>query len=126
MPIRGSRDTRVSCSKEVIPINGILRRNFICSILITAAEILGVTVHQALEDLGDYFVTYAAKQGYSKLLHSLGSNFIEFLHNLNNLHLHLSMSFEAMIPPAFRCEQVQTSIVDHRVFLIASDQNIPT
>jgi guanylate cyclase soluble subunit beta len=78
-----------------------------CSIVITAAEILGVTASEALEAFGDYFVKYVAKQGYSKLLHCLGSNFIEFLRNLNNLHLHLSMSFEAMVPPSFRCEQVE-------------------
>lgn len=48
-----------------------------------------------------------AQQGYSKLLGVLGSSFGEFLRNLNNLHLHLSMSFEAMIAPAFRCEKVR-------------------
>ena len=72
---------------------------------------LGVTVPQALEAYGEFFVKYVAKQGYTKLLHCLGSNFIEFLRNLNNLHLHLSMSFEAMIPPAFRCDKVlRTSV----------------
>jgi hypothetical protein len=46
-------------------------------------------------------------QGYTKLLHVLGSNVAEFLQNLNNLHLHLSMGWPSMMAPAFRCEEVR-------------------
>lgn len=46
-------------------------------------------------------------QGYTKLLHVLGSNVAEFLQNLNNLHLHLSMGWPSMVAPAFRCEKVR-------------------
>jgi hypothetical protein len=45
-------------------------------------------------------------QGYTKLLHCLGSNIAQFLQNLNNLHLHLSMGWPSMVPPAFRCDEV--------------------
>ena len=41
-------------------------------------------------------------QGYTKLLQSLGSTIADFLSNLNNLHLHLSMGFPAMAPPGFK------------------------
>jgi hypothetical protein len=37
----------------------------------------------------------------------LGSNLASFLTNLNNLHLHLSVGWPSMRPPAFRCEQVR-------------------
>lgn len=76
-----------------------------CSLVITAAGILGVSVNQALEAYGGYFVKYVAMQGYSKILSALGSTFSEFCRNLNNLHLHLSLSFESMIAPAFRCDK---------------------
>jgi len=46
-------------------------------------------------------------QGYEKLLRVLGSNVAEFLSNLNNLHLHLTMGWPVMIAPAFRCEEVR-------------------
>jgi hypothetical protein len=39
----------------------------------------------------------------------LGSNLAEFLQNLNNLHLHLSMGWPSMVAPGFRCEQVGSS-----------------
>lgn len=45
-------------------------------------------------------------QGYTKLLQSLGSNIVEFLSNLNSLHLHLTLGFPAMKAPAFRCDKV--------------------
>lgn len=47
-------------------------------------------------------------QGYTKLLDALGSNPVEFLSNLNNLHLHLTSTFPEMCAPAFRCDKVCT------------------
>lgn len=75
-------------------------------LVITGAELLGVTPAQALEAYGEYFVTYITKQGYDKVLLTLGSNLAQFLMNLNNLHLHLSMGMPAMSPPAFRCTHI--------------------
>lgn len=45
-------------------------------------------------------------QGFSGLLHVLGSTFPEFIENLNNLHLHISVCWPAMMAPSFCCEQV--------------------
>ncbi|GLC52309.1 hypothetical protein PLESTB_000607500 [Pleodorina starrii] len=93
-------------------------------LVITGAGILGVTVPQALEAYGQYFVNYVIQQGYTRLLRSLGANIAEwvvtgeegakFLANLNNLHLHLTMGFPSMVAPAFRVEQVtSTSLLLH-------------
>ncbi|GLC33173.1 hypothetical protein PLESTB_000362800 [Pleodorina starrii] len=75
-------------------------------IVMAAAGILGVTPTEALEAYGTYFVGYVTKQGYDKLLQTLGSNIAEFLQSLNNLHLHLTLSFPAMSAPAFKCTAV--------------------
>jgi hypothetical protein len=56
-------------------------------------------------------------QGYTKLLHVLGSNLAEFLQNLNNLHLHLSMGWPSMVAPGFRCEQVGASSSQPRLYI---------
>jgi hypothetical protein len=50
--------------------------------------------------------THCMVQGYRKLLTALGSNVVEFLSNLNSLHLHLTSAFPAMQAPAFRCDKV--------------------
>ena len=115
-------------------------------IVVTAASLLGISVNQALEAFGLYFVGYlerevssrrrhcqraigraprarphpwpatwpatwpaswpATSQGFSKLLQCLGSNLAELLHNLNNLHQHIAISYPAAEAPSFRCENV--------------------
>lgn len=62
-------------------------------------HLLSVILSGALPSHGSW-------QGYTNLLKTLGSNIIEFLRNLNNLHLHLSNGQPAMEPPAFRVENV--------------------
>ena len=117
------------------------------SLVITGAEMLGVTPATALELYGKFFVSYVqklvrgarraaarrraahtravaragarrllrcalthrvacARQGYGKLMYCLGDSLAEFLINLNNLHMHLSMSLPNMVAPAFRCENI--------------------
>jgi len=49
---------------------------------------------------------YVYAQGYEKLLLCLGDSMPEFLANLNNLHLHLSMAMPAMNAPAFRVTDI--------------------
>jgi hypothetical protein len=46
-------------------------------------------------------------QGYDKLLNVLGSNIAEFLGNLNNLHLHMSVVWPAIAAPAFKVDKVR-------------------
>lgn len=45
-------------------------------------------------------------QGYGPLIGALGPNIVEFLFNLNALHLHLSIGMPAMRPPTFAVEEV--------------------
>ena len=53
-----------------------------------------------------------AWQGYGKLMYCLGNSLAEFLINLNNLHMHLSMSLPNMVPPAFRCENITSTSLE--------------
>ena len=75
-------------------------------LVISGASLLGVTPAQALEAYGRYFVSYVNEQGHEKLLQCLGSNLVQFLQALNDLHLHLSTSLPSMDAPAFRCTNV--------------------
>ncbi len=90
------------------------------SIVSIAATSLGIPKEEVYESYGEYFITKSVQgRSYSKLLLCVGSNFAEFLRNLNALHLHLLLGFEnkhsksstngtelKMVPPAFRCEGV--------------------
>eukprot|EP00798_Chlamydomonas_sp_ICE-L_P003500 gene3500-13567_t len=78
----------------------------------TGARVLGVSVDQALEAYGVYFVNYVSQQGYTKLLNVLGGDIVEFLENMNNLHLHLTLAQPTMLAPAFRCSNVTPESVE--------------
>jgi guanylate cyclase soluble subunit beta len=60
-----------------------------------------------ISNAGEYFVSYVNAQGYDRVLMTLGSNLAQFLLNLNNLHLHLSMGMPAMSAPAFRVTEIK-------------------
>jgi hypothetical protein len=93
------------------------------SIVSIAASTLGISTDKVYEAYGEFFIIKSVQgQGYKKLLLCVGSNFVEFLRNLNAFHLHLFLGFEdkhsvtsangtrlQMIPPAFRCEEVHLS-----------------
>ncbi len=90
------------------------------SIVSIAASSIGISKEDLYVDYGEYFITKSVQgQSYAKLLLCVGSNYVEFLRNLNAFHLHLLLGFEdkhskssangtrlKMIPPAFRCEAV--------------------
>eukprot|EP00195_Chlamydomonas_chlamydogama_P006345 CAMPEP_0202897216 /NCGR_PEP_ID=MMETSP1392-20130828/6039_1 /ASSEMBLY_ACC=CAM_ASM_000868 /TAXON_ID=225041 /ORGANISM="Chlamydomonas chlamydogama, Strain SAG 11-48b" /LENGTH=1191 /DNA_ID=CAMNT_0049582803 /DNA_START=21 /DNA_END=3596 /DNA_ORIENTATION=- len=71
-----------------------------------AGLILGQDVHEINRAFGEFFIKAVGKQGYGKLLQSLGPNLLEALNNLNNLHLHLSMGMPAFVAPELRVEKV--------------------
>lgn len=75
-------------------------------LVISAANLLGISVNQALEAYGLYFVEFITRHNYIQLLRCLGSNLAELLQNLNNLHQHLSISYPAAATPYFRVENV--------------------
>ncbi|GLI66216.1 hypothetical protein VaNZ11_009891, partial [Volvox africanus] len=81
----------------------------------TLANLRGRDLQDVLDDFGYYFcMTYVPKMGYERLLRCMGGSLIEFLQNLNVYHLHLSMSFKDMTPPAFNVEEVTPdSLVFH-------------
>lgn len=78
----------------------------LCRILESAAKCLGTTVNAVQKAAGEYFATWVEENGYGNLLRALGHNVVEFLVNLNALHLHLSVGWPAMRPPMFAVEQV--------------------
>lgn len=65
------------------------------------AEVAGAPLDAALELFGKYFVDFAARSGFLKLLQSLGSNLHEFLGNLNILHHNVERDLPAAIFPLF-------------------------
>ncbi|VDO94690.1 unnamed protein product [Schistosoma margrebowiei] len=62
----------------------------------TGESIENVTYHTGLS-----FATFISDYGYGNLLRVQGRDFISFLHNLDNLHEYLRLSYPDIQPPSF-------------------------
>ncbi|XP_022673455.1 guanylate cyclase soluble subunit beta-1-like isoform X3 [Varroa jacobsoni] len=68
----------------------------------SAADTIGLSPDDVLEELGSHFLSYCLARGYDKMLRVLGSNLSDFLSNLDNLHDHVTVSYCNMKAPSFR------------------------
>eukprot|EP00980_Cylindrotheca_fusiformis_P016266 scaffold4829_cov129-Cylindrotheca_fusiformis.AAC.26 len=75
------------------------------TLVVAAADVLGITVDEVLYAFGEYFLDYVRDNGYSNVLECLGSNMRDWLSNLNSLHDHLQASYpEGFVAPVFWSE----------------------
>ena len=71
------------------------------------AEVAGAPLEVALELFGKYFVDFAVRAGYGKLLQSLGASLHDLLGNLNILHHNVERDLPAAIFPIFEVGPVE-------------------
>jgi hypothetical protein len=76
---------------------------------------------EILDGWGEHFVLFAGQNGYAKVLRCMGDTFLEFVSNINNLHMHLSLCFDTLSAPSFRCTNVS-----QRTCLALSHAPFPT
>ncbi len=68
------------------------------------AQRLGVGVPDALHAFGHYWMAFAERQPWGKVMHSMASSVRELLPALNELHSRIALSFPGVNMPQFRCE----------------------
>ncbi len=76
-----------------------------------ACEITGVTADKMLENIGEYWITHTAKQGYGPVLDMAGTNLVEFLKNLNTMHRGVVKTMPEMVIPIFEVREEQPGSV---------------
>lgn len=79
----------------------------------TACTILSLPKEAVLESFGGHFFETIKISGHSTMLRSLGHNLYGFLMNLDALHDHLSVTYDQMQAPSFRCEKTKNTIILH-------------
>lgn len=81
-----------------------------------AADVLELSVSDALDAFGQYWITQFAPKEYSMLLDHVGKTPFDFLRNLDELHDRISTVFTEFKPPSFRVEVVdeQEALVTYR------------
>ncbi|MFM7260838.1 MAG: heme NO-binding domain-containing protein [bacterium] len=81
--------------------------------LVAAASVeLGAPAEAILEEFGRYWTKYTAEAGYGELMRSAGSTLPEFLHNLDQLHTRVQLSFPHLAPPSFAVSHERSDGLD--------------
>ena len=77
-----------------------------------ASKVLGADAEQILMAFGEHWVLYTAKEGYGEMLEFTGSTIVEFLKNLDLLHLRVKNMMPHLQPPKFECLSVSDCEVE--------------
>jgi Haem-NO-binding len=72
-----------------------------------AAQKMNLTLDQALEAFGEYWILYTVDEGYGDLINICGSSFVEFLSNINSLHSRIRLLHPSISPPKIICSDIQ-------------------
>ena len=68
------------------------------------ARRLGITLPEALHAFGHYWMIYAERQPWGKVMHSMAGSVRQLLPALNEMHSRISLSFPGVTMPQFRTE----------------------
>lgn len=70
------------------------------AILVAASEVLSIDAAVLLQDYGEYWVM-VPDQSFGHLFEMAGDNFVEFVENLDNLHVRIGQMIPNLKPPSF-------------------------
>jgi hypothetical protein len=77
-----------------------------------ASKVLKTDANSILEAFGEYWILYTAEQGYGDLLDLSGSSFVEFLGNLDMLHLRINNMMPELKAPLFSTQNETENSVE--------------
>ncbi len=77
-----------------------------------ASQVLRVDAGAILEAFGEYWILYTADEGYGDLMDLTGSNFVDFLSNLDMLHYRISNVMPELAPPQFSTRNQKENSVE--------------
>lgn len=73
------------------------------TLLGSLSEVTGQEAGSLLHALGEYWIDFAATEGYAGLLELNGRSFYAFLEDLDEIHTRLQLAFPGSRPPTFKC-----------------------
>lgn len=86
------------------------------AMVVSAANAVGKTPAQILEEVGEYWIQFALDSDYGELLRNAGDTLPELLMNLDNMHVRVGYSFSELKPPSFWCTDIgESSLTLHYV-----------
>jgi hypothetical protein len=75
------------------------------------ARRLGITLTEALHAFGHFWMVYAERQPWGKVMHSMGTTVRELLPALDALHARIALTFPGVSMPQFRSETMEDGSV---------------
>lgn len=85
-------------------VHQVYPENLLTKLAKKAQQVLGVSEHQFMDQMGVCFVGFVGQYGYDRVLSVLGRHMRDFLNGLDNLHEYLKFSYPRMKAPSFICE----------------------
>jgi hypothetical protein len=76
-----------------------------------ASEVLGLTLGQVLNALGEWWVLKTSKEKYGGLMEAGGDNLKEFLINLPLFHNRIMLMYPKLTPPEFKVSNVEENSI---------------
>jgi hypothetical protein len=67
------------------------------------SALLHTSLSDVMESFGEFFIQLMSRQGYSSLMKCLGNTLMEWLSNVDMLHVHLCSTHSKILAPHFRC-----------------------
>ncbi|MCF8278709.1 MAG: heme NO-binding domain-containing protein [Flavobacteriales bacterium] len=77
-----------------------------------ASRVLGADANKILEAFGEHWVLYTAEEGYGDMLDFTGSTLVQFLKNLDLLHLRVKNMMPHLQPPKFECIEIAENEIE--------------
>jgi hypothetical protein len=77
----------------------------------TASEVLGLTLGQVLNALGEWWILKTGKEKYGGLMEAGGNNLKEFLVNLPLFHNRIMLMYPKLTPPEFKVSNIETNSI---------------
>lgn len=75
--------------------------SIVLSLVGASSQVLETPAEECLELFGRYWITYASKDSYEKLMDATGSKIVTFIKNINSLHDRITSTFSGYVPPEF-------------------------
>jgi len=71
-----------------------------------------LTQEKVLQNFGQYWVAYTAKEGYGPLMDLFGKDFKSCLKNLNQMHSRMGMTMPNLNPPSFEYREISPNKIE--------------
>ena len=71
-----------------------------------AVEVLGAPAEDILYAFGEYWVKSRATVSYAELMSTAGTEFVDFVKNLDHMHSRIKVTFPDYSPPSFRVKEL--------------------